>query len=92
MLARTILVPPPMIGDVLAIAGDSIDNIPGAGIGRKAAAALLKEHGGLESLLVLAAGGVVLRALLPELCQRLGDIGRHRAVARPTARLKTLRS
>jgi 5'-3' exonuclease len=44
-------VPPPLIGDVLAIAGDSIDNIPGAGIGRKAAAALLKEHGGLEQLL-----------------------------------------
>ena len=44
-------VPPTMIGDVLAIAGDSIDNIPGAGIGRKAAAALLTEHGGLEALL-----------------------------------------
>ncbi|MDQ6861121.1 MAG: flap endonuclease [Verrucomicrobiota bacterium] len=44
-------VPPGMIGDVLAIAGDSIDNIPGAGVGRKAAAALLKEHGGLEPLL-----------------------------------------
>ncbi|HEX8280702.1 MAG TPA: 5'-3' exonuclease H3TH domain-containing protein [Chthoniobacterales bacterium] len=44
-------VPPRLIGDVLAIAGDSIDNIPGAGIGRKAAAALLNEHGGLESLL-----------------------------------------
>ncbi len=44
-------VPPTMIGDVLAIAGDSVDNIPGAGIGRKAAAALIKEHGGLESLL-----------------------------------------
>lgn len=44
-------VPPRLIGDVLAIAGDSIDNIPGAGIGRKAAAALLKEHGGLEPLL-----------------------------------------
>jgi DNA polymerase-1 len=44
-------VPPTMIGDVLAISGDSIDNIPGAGIGRKAAAALLKQHGGLESLL-----------------------------------------
>lgn len=44
-------VPPTSIGDVLAIAGDSIDNIPGAGIGRKAAAALLKEHGGLDSLL-----------------------------------------
>ncbi len=44
-------VPPRLIGDVLAIAGDSVDNIPGAGIGRKAAAALLSEHGGLESLL-----------------------------------------
>jgi DNA polymerase-1 len=44
-------VPPGLIGDVLAIAGDSIDNIPGAGIGRKAAAALLKEHGDLETLL-----------------------------------------
>lgn len=44
-------VPPTLIGDVLAIAGDSVDNIPGAGIGRKAAAALVKEHGGLESLL-----------------------------------------
>jgi len=44
-------VPPTLIGDVLAIAGDSVDNIPGAGIGRKAAAALLQEHGGLESLL-----------------------------------------
>jgi DNA polymerase-1 len=44
-------VPPALIGDVLAIAGDSVDNIPGAGIGRKAAAALLKEHGNLEQLL-----------------------------------------
>ncbi len=44
-------VPPTMIGDVLAIAGDSVDNIPGAGIGRKAAAALVKEHGDLSSLL-----------------------------------------
>lgn len=44
-------VPPKLIGDVLAIAGDSVDNIPGAGVGRKAAAALLREHGGLEALL-----------------------------------------
>jgi len=44
-------VPPNLIGDVLAISGDSVDNIPGAGIGRKSAAALLLEHGGLESLL-----------------------------------------
>lgn len=44
-------VPPRFIGDVLAIAGDSVDNIPGAGIGRKAAAALVMEFGGLENLL-----------------------------------------
>lgn len=44
-------VPPGLIGDVLAIAGDSVDNIPGAGIGRKAAAALIREHGGLDELL-----------------------------------------
>ncbi len=44
-------VPPGSIGDVLAIAGDSVDNIPGVGIGRKAAAALLTEHGDLDRLL-----------------------------------------
>ncbi len=44
-------VPPDLIGDVLAIAGDSVDNIPGAGIGRKAAAALVLEHGGLDAVL-----------------------------------------
>jgi DNA polymerase-1 len=44
-------VPPPLIGDVLAIAGDSVDNIPGAGIGRKAAAKLIREFGSLEALL-----------------------------------------
>ena len=45
------MVRPALIGDVLAIAGDSVDNIPGARIGRKAAAALLREHGNLEQLL-----------------------------------------
>jgi 5'-3' exonuclease len=44
-------VPPNLIGDVLAISGDSVDNIPGAGIGRKTAAALVREHGALERLL-----------------------------------------
>ena len=44
-------VAPNLIGDVLAIAGDSVDNIPGSGIGRKAAAALVRENGGLEALL-----------------------------------------
>jgi DNA polymerase-1 len=44
-------VPPGLIGDVLAIAGDSVDNIPGAGIGRKAAAKLIQEFGSLDQLL-----------------------------------------
>src|SRR4051812_40365414 len=44
-------VPPGKIGDVLAIAGDSVDNIPGAGVGRKAAAKLIQEFGGLDQLL-----------------------------------------
>src|SRR6202171_1203731 len=44
-------VPPKLIGDVLAISGDSVDNIPGAGIGRKTAAGLVREFGGLEPLL-----------------------------------------
>jgi len=45
-------VPPKMIGDVLALSGDSVDNIPGvAGLGRKTASALIKEFGGLDNLL-----------------------------------------
>jgi DNA polymerase-1 len=44
-------VPPGLIGDVLALTGDSVDNIPGIGIGRKSAAALIREFCGLEALL-----------------------------------------
>ena len=44
-------VSPKLIGDVLALTGDSVDNIPGAGLGRKTAAALIRDHGSLEALL-----------------------------------------
>jgi len=44
-------VSPRLIGDVLALTGDSVDNIPGAGLGRKTAATLIREFGGLEALL-----------------------------------------
>ena len=45
-------VPPKMIGDILALSGDSVDNIPGvAGLGRKTASALIKEFGDLDSLM-----------------------------------------
>jgi 5'-3' exonuclease len=45
-------VSPKLIGDVLALTGDSVDNIPGVGLGRKTAAALIREHGSLGALLV----------------------------------------
>src|SRR5436309_7960393 len=44
-------VPPRLIGDVLALTGDSVDNSPGVGLGRKTAAALIRQFGGLEPLL-----------------------------------------
>src|SRR6266487_3209081 len=44
-------VSPQLIGDVLALTGDSVDNIPGIGLGRKTAAALVREFGGLQALL-----------------------------------------
>ena len=44
-------VQPNLIGDVLALAGDSVDNIPGVGLGRKTAAGLIREFGGLDALL-----------------------------------------
>src|SRR5215210_1624658 len=48
-------VPPEKVVDVLALMGDSIDNIPGVpGIGEKGAKALIKEYGSLEELLARA--------------------------------------
>eukprot|EP00526_Cylindrotheca_closterium_P007330 CAMPEP_0113621036 /NCGR_PEP_ID=MMETSP0017_2-20120614/10740_1 /TAXON_ID=2856 /ORGANISM="Cylindrotheca closterium" /LENGTH=704 /DNA_ID=CAMNT_0000530753 /DNA_START=183 /DNA_END=2297 /DNA_ORIENTATION=- /assembly_acc=CAM_ASM_000147 len=45
-------VPSHKLGDLLALAGDSADNIPGVpGIGPKIAAQLLEEYGSLEDLL-----------------------------------------
>ncbi len=45
-------VPPLRIGDVLAIIGDTVDNIPGiAGVGPKTAATLINEAGSLDALL-----------------------------------------
>ena len=45
-------VPPELLPDLLALAGDTVDNIPGApGIGAKTAARLLVEFGSLEKLL-----------------------------------------
>jgi DNA polymerase I len=49
-------VDPARVVDVQALAGDSVDNVPGApGIGLKTAALLIQEYGDLETLLARAA-------------------------------------
>ncbi len=48
-------VPPEKVIDVQALAGDSVDNVPGVpGIGVKTAAELIKEYGDLDGLLARA--------------------------------------
>ena len=50
-------VPPGKVGDVLALMGDSVDNIPGVyGVGPKTATKLIQEHGDLTGALDAAAG------------------------------------
>jgi len=45
-------VEPHQIGEVLALIGDTVDNIPGVdGLGPKTAAALIREHGSLDAIL-----------------------------------------
>ncbi|MCK6546710.1 DNA polymerase I [Myxococcota bacterium] len=53
-------VKPTMLRDLLALCGDSSDNIPGVpGIGPKTAAKLLADHGDLEGVLKAAADGKI---------------------------------
>src|SRR5690606_22691417 len=50
-------VPPELVGDVLALMGDSVDNVPGIyGIGPKTASKLIQEHGSLKGALDAAPG------------------------------------
>jgi DNA polymerase-1 len=45
-------VPPALVGDVLALMGDAVDNVPGIyGIGPKTASKLIAEHGSLTAAL-----------------------------------------
>jgi len=48
---------PELVGDVLALMGDSVDNIPGIyGIGPKTASKLIQDHGSLQAALDAAPG------------------------------------
>ncbi|MFS0737988.1 DNA polymerase I [Sphingomonas sp. 1P06PA] len=74
---------PERLGDVLALMGDAVDNVPGVpGIGPKTASALIQEYGDLES--VLAAADSIKK---PKLRQSLID---HADNARLSRRLVEL--
>ncbi len=76
-------VPPDKLGDVLALMGDSVDNVPGVpGIGPKTASQLIQEHGDLES--VLAAAETVKK---PKLRQSLIDHADNARLSRELVRL-----
>ena len=75
---------PEKVGDVLALMGDSVDNIPGIfGVGPKTASKLIAEHGGLTAALD-AADGMKKSKLKERLIE-------HRADAELSRVLVTLR-
>ena len=77
-------VTPEKVGDVLALMGDSVDNIPGIfGVGPKTASKLIAEHGGLTAALD-AADGMKKSKLKERLIE-------HRADAELSRVLVTLR-
>ncbi|MBD3298624.1 MAG: DNA polymerase I [candidate division Zixibacteria bacterium] len=64
-------VPPGQVRDVLALMGDTSDNIPGVpGIGQKTAIKLIKEFGDLESVLK-AAPGISAKGLRTKLTENV---------------------
>jgi DNA polymerase-1 len=71
-------VPPEQLGEVLALMGDSVDNVPGVpGIGPKTAAQLIQEHGTVEAL--LAATDSIAK---PKLKQNLIDYAEDARMSR----------
>lgn len=78
-------VPPEKLGDVLALMGDSVDNVPGVpGIGPKTASKLITEYGDLES--VLAATPSMKKSKMQE------NLIAHADMARLSRRLVDLHS
>jgi DNA polymerase-1 len=78
-------VPPEKLGDVLALMGDSVDNVPGVpGIGPKTASKLILEYGDLES--TLAAAPSMKKSKMQE------NLIEHADMARLSRRLVALHS
>jgi DNA polymerase I len=76
---------PEKLGDVLALMGDSVDNVPGVpGIGPKTASQLIVEYGDLET--VLASTDLITK---PKLKQSLIDHAHNARLSRELVRLKS---
>ena len=76
-------VPPEKVGDVLALMGDSVDNVPGVpGIGPKTASQLIQQFGDLET--VLASTDQISK---PKLKQSLIDHAENARLSRELVRL-----
>jgi DNA polymerase-1 len=76
-------VPPEKVGDVLALMGDSVDNVPGVpGIGPKTASQLIQQFGDLET--VLASVDQITK---PKLKQSLIDHAGNARLSRELVRL-----
>jgi DNA polymerase-1 len=83
---------PEKLGDVLALMGDSVDNVPGVpGIGPKTASKLILEYGDLESVLAAAPAmkpskmrdNLIANEAMARLSRELVEL--HRAVPLPHA-------
>ncbi len=76
-------VPPEQLGDVLALMGDSVDNVPGVpGIGPKTASQLIQDYGSLDA--VLAASETIKK---PKLKQNLIEHADAARLSRELVRL-----
>ncbi len=77
-------VPPEKLGDVLALMGDSVDNVPGVpGIGPKTASQLINDFGSLEAVLAGTDG-----IKKPKLKQSLIDHADNARLSRELVRLE----
>src|ERR1700760_4668591 len=75
-------VPPEKVGDVLALMGDSVDNVPGVpGIGPKTASQLIQTYGDLETVLA-SVGEITKPKLKQSLIDHAGDARLSRGLVR----------
>ncbi len=90
-------VEPERVGDVLALMGDSVDNVPGVpGVGPKTATKLVVEHGSMEAALAAAEGmkpgklrdNLIEHADMARLSRVLVDLKRDVPLPEPLEALK----